>query len=216
MGVSRFAALRRDYKKAELDEKRVARSPWKQFNRWFREAEASNLVEPNAMALATVDSRGRPSLRMVLLKDIAAGQLCFFTSYQSRKGRELKNNKAAALLFYWPELERQVRIEGHVVRLSPERSDRYFAGRPVGAQLSACASEQSSKVLSRQVLEERRSECAALIAESGAPVMRPKTWGGYGFVPRSFEFWQGRADRLHDRIFYELHSKRWRISRLAP
>ena len=210
---SDLAQLRVDYKRAALTERDAAADPYRQFARWFDEALAAGVPEPNAMTLASVDAAGRPAARIVLLKAIDAGGLVFHTNYDSRKGRDLDANAQVALLFFWPELERQVRIEGRAERVSAEESDRYFAQRPRGAQLSAWASPQSAPVADRASLEARFTAAEARFA---GEVPRPPNWGGVRVVPDRFEFWQGRPSRLHDRLAWTLRDDRWTIGRLAP
>jgi len=198
-----------------LDERTIDHDPIAQFHRWYKEAERSEGTLPNAMALATVSSSGAPSVRMVLLKQADSAGFVFFTNYESRKGKELAADGRAALLLHWPSLERQVRIEGTVERVSGEESDEYFRSRPRESQLSAAISPQSAIVGSREELERLRSALARRIG--GGPVPRPAWWGGYRVQPASMEFWQGREGRLHDRIRYDaLPDNTWAISRLAP
>jgi len=208
------ADLRREYALATLDESGVARDPVAQFARWFDQALAAKAADANAMALATIGADGRPTLRIVLLKDYGPDGFVFYTNQSSRKGAELAHNPATALNFYWPELERQVRIEGRASRVSADEADRYFATRPRGSQLAAWASPQSEPVSGRQELEARLAEVAKRFA--GAEVSRPPHWGGYRVRPDLVEFWQGRESRLHDRIRYRLIDSRWIIERLAP
>lgn len=197
-----------------LSEDRVQSDPVAQFAQWYERAQAVVKPLPDAVALATATPAGHPSLRMVLLKGFDAHGFVFYTNYRSRKGRELARNPRAALLFYWGELERQVRIDGRVEKLMARESDEYFATRPRGSQLSAWASPQSALVAGRGLLERR---FAALARKYPDAVPRPPQWGGYRLVPEAFEFWQGREDRLHDRIHYRrVRGGRWRIERLAP
>jgi pyridoxamine 5'-phosphate oxidase len=210
-----FADLRKEYMQRGLHESDVDADPFRQFAAWFDEARAASPLEPNAMALATVGADGRPSLRMVLLKGIDDRGFVFYTNYASRKGRELADTPWAALTFFWPEMERQIRIEGRVETVSIEESDSYFHSRPVGSQLSASASRQSEVISGREVLEERVAELAAQYQNEEIP--RPDNWGGFRVIPDAIEFWQGRANRLHDRLRYRLlASSGWQIERLSP
>jgi pyridoxamine 5'-phosphate oxidase len=197
-----------------LSEDRVESDPVAQFAQWYERAQATVKPLPDAVALATATPAGHPSLRMVLLKGFDAHGFVFYTHYRSRKGRELARNPRATLLFYWGEFERQVRIDGRVERLMARESEEYFATRPRGSQLSAWASPQSALVAGRGPLERR---FAAFARKYPDAVPRPPHWGGYRLVPEAFEFWQGREDRLHDRILYHrVRGGRWRIERLAP
>jgi pyridoxamine 5'-phosphate oxidase len=212
--LDHVARLREEYTRAGLKESDAYPDPIEQFRRWFDEALAADLHEPNAMTLATT-SDGRPSARVVLLKGFDERGFVFYTSYEGRKSRELEINPYAALVFYWGELERQVRIEGRVSRVSEEESDAYFAGRPRGSQLGAWASEQSRPVRDRGVLEERLRELEA--EYEGREVPRPPFWGGYRVEPETIEFWQGRENRLHDRLIYRRsESGGWKRERLQP
>jgi pyridoxamine 5'-phosphate oxidase len=208
------AALREEYTRTGLAEADVAPDPVVQFRAWFRDALAADLHEPNAMTLATTTPDGGPSARTVLLKGYDERGFVFYTNYEGRKARELEANPLCALLFYWGELERQVRIEGRASRLSGEESDAYFAGRPRGSRLGAWASEQSRPVQDRSILEER---VRALEAEyEGREIPRPPFWGGYRVEPDTIEFWQGRESRLHDRLVYHRSGRGWKIVRLQP
>lgn len=210
-----FADLRKEYMQRGLHESEVDADPIKQFQIWFDEARLASPLEPNAMALATVGPDGRPSLRMVLLKGVDERGFVFYTNYESRKGRELADTPWAALTFFWPEMERQVRIEGSIERVSAEESDAYFHSRPVGSQLSATASHQSEVITGREVLEQRVAELSAQYQEQELP--RPEYWGGFRVLPDTIEFWQGRPNRLHDRLRYRLLADgRWQIQRLSP
>lgn len=208
-----LAQLRTDYKRAALTERDAAADPYLQFSRWFDEAVAAAVPEPNAMTLATVDASGQPSARIVLLKSVDARGFVFHTNYDSRKGSDLGANARAALLFFWPQLERQVRIEGRAERASAKESDDYFAQRPRGSQLGAWASPQSARIADRAALEARFAEADARFASA---VPRPPNWGGVRIVAERFEFWQGRASRLHDRLVWKRAGGAWSIERLAP
>lgn len=208
------ADLRKEYTRAGLSESDVDPDPVEQFRRWFDEALEADLHEPNAFALATATPDGRPSARVVLLKGFDERGFVFYTNYEGRKGRELEENPRAALLFYWGELERQVRIEGTVSRTSEGESDAYYASRPRGSRLGAWASEQSRAVEAREVLEGRVRDLEA--EYEGREVPRPAFWGGYRVEPEAVEFWQGRESRLHDRISYHRGAGGWEIQRLQP
>ncbi len=199
--------------RAGLLETQADPDPLRQFDIWLREAVQAGLPLPNAMILATVDAAGAPDARTVLLKGLEHGGFAFYTNYRSRKGRELEARPAACLVFQWSQLERQVRIEGAVEKVSAAESDAYYLSRPLGARLSAWASAQSETVSSRKVLEAAMSEAGKRFGD--APP-RPPHWGGYRVAPRQIEFWQGRADRLHDRLRYTRAGAAWRIERLAP
>ena len=209
----KIADLRQEYMRAGLGEADADRDPIRQFERWFEDALRARLPLPNAMTLATVSAQGAPSARVVLLKGIENGGFTFYTNYRSRKARELEAHGTACLLFMWSELERQVRIDGRIERVSAAESDAYYASRPLGARLSAWASPQSERVASRATLEAAMAEARARYGETPP---RPEHWGGYRVVPTEFEFWQGRADRLHDRLLYSREGGDWRIVRLAP
>lgn len=211
--TTNLADLRKDYKLASLDEADVATTPLAQFDKWFKEALGSQLPEPNAMTLATCDSQARPSARIVLIKAYDERGFMFFTNYESHKAQDLSANNRAALLFFWPELERQIRIQGRVEKVSAAVSEDYYKSRPLASRIGAWASPQSQILPSRTALEARVS---AFEAEYGENPPRPAHWGGYRVVPQVVEFWQGRRDRLHDRIQYRLNNGEWKIERLAP
>lgn len=208
-----LANLRKDYALKTLDERDVDREPLKQFGVWMVEAIHAQVPEPTAMTLATADGNGRPSARIVLLKGIDPKGFVFYTNYESRKGRDLAANPAAALTFMWKELERQVRIEGRVEKVSAEESDAYFATRPLGSRIGAWASPQSRPIDGREWLETRWAELAGRYGDTPP---RPPHWGGYRLLPEYVEFWQGRMSRLHDRIVYRREAGGWRIERVAP
>lgn len=210
-----LADLRRDYALRGLSESDVDADPFKQFQAWFSDALAAPLIEPNAMVLATATKDGRPSARAVLLKGFDERGFVFYTNYESRKGQELAENPWAALVFLWEELERQIRIEGQVEKCSAEESDAYFRSRPLGSRLSATLSHQSQVISSREVLERRLEEL--MVENANGDVPRPPFWGGYRLSPTSIEFWQGRPNRLHDRLRYRLlNDGSWLIERLSP
>lgn len=210
-----IASIRKEYSKAALDAKSVLQDPIRQFTKWFDEALSANVLEPNAMNLATVNENGRPASRIVLLKGVENNKFVFYTNYQSRKGRELDNNPACSLTFFWPELERQVRIEGVASRIDEKRSEAYFQSRPRGSQVGAWASPQSTLISDRLLLEERAKKMEEKF--KGLDVLpKPNQWGGYEIDPLMIEFWQGRPSRLHDRILYTKDDGVWKINRLAP
>lgn len=208
-----IADLRQEYMRAGLSETQADADPLRQFERWFEDALRAKLPLPNAMTLATVTAAGAPSARIVLLKGVEQGGFVFYTNYLSRKGRELERSARACLLLLWSDLERQVRIDGVVQKVTAAESDAYYATRPLGARLSAWASSQSEKVDSRKVLETSMEDAKRRYGE--APP-RPPHWGGYRVMPEEIEFWQGRADRLHDRLRYRRIGDTWTIERLSP
>ena len=208
-----LAGMRRDYEARGLSEADVLADPLAQFRRWFDEAREVGLAEPNAMALATVDAAGQPAARTVLLKGLDRRGLTFFTNLESRKARELAANPKAALLFWWQAQARQVRFEGVIEPVEDAEADAYFASRPRGSQIGAWASAQSSVIAGRAALEAAEREIAARFP---AAVPRPPFWGGYRLVPGCVEFWQGRLNRLHDRLRYTRRADGWTIERLAP
>jgi pyridoxamine 5'-phosphate oxidase len=208
-----LAQTRKSYESAVLDEAQSHADPMQQFEQWLGEAIQSEVPEPNAMTLATVGSDLRPSTRIVLIKDFDARGLVWFTNYQSRKGQELAGNPFAALQFHWVELERVVRIEGTAERVDAAMSDHYFHSRPLLSRLAAIASPQSMRVEGRAELE---AKLDAVSKANGDQPLRPQNWGGYRLVPSYFEFWQGRRNRLHDRLAYEQKQGQWQRSRLAP
>ncbi|GDX86095.1 pyridoxine/pyridoxamine 5'-phosphate oxidase [Gemmatimonadota bacterium] len=210
-----LADLRQEYSRESLSERDVDANPIRQFDRWFAQAKNAGLVEPNAMALATSTSDGRPSVRMVLLKGADAAGFVFFTDYRSRKGLELTDNPRAALCMWWDVLQRQVRIEGTIERISPAESLTYFSTRPYGSQVGAWASLQSSVLIARDLLEREVAKYFEKYPE-GTEVPLPHHWGGYRLTPESIEFWQGRPSRLHDRIVYSRAGDAWTIGRLSP
>ena len=209
----RIADLRKSYERAELDEAAAALLPLRQFESWLQQAIEAHLPEPNAMTLATVGSDGRPSTRIVLIKGVDERGLSWYTNFNSRKGQELAANPVAALQFHWVELERVVRIEGHVERVADAEADVYFASRPLDSRLGAWASPQSQVISSRAVLVAQAARYAAQFALSPP---RPPHWGGFRLVPDRWEFWQGRKSRLHDRLRYRLADGHWLRERLAP
>lgn len=207
--------MRRNYQGAPLDERSVADDPLQQFAAWFRDAEAAAVTEPNAMTLATVGADGRPSARIVLLKGVSDDGFTFFTDHRSRKGRELLQHGAVALVFHWHELARQVRVTGDATRITESESLDYFRTRPVGSQHGAWASEQSSVIADRAEIERKVAEVASRFGDGGVPL--PPHWGGYIVAPQEIEFWQGRPDRLHDRILYtRTPESGWQHVRLSP
>lgn len=206
--------LRQDYKSATLDESDVDNNPITQFKNWFEHAVSAKIYEPNVMTLATADKSGKPDARIVLLKGADEDGFRFYTNYLSQKGKELKRNPQACLVFFWPELERQVRIEGTVEKLDKETSEQYFHSRPKDSQIGAIASPQSQIIPNREFLEEKVADIT--LKNEGKTIAKPAHWGGYIVKPTRIEFWQGRSNRLHDRINYEWIKNEWIKSRLAP
>ena len=206
--------LRQDYKAAELSENDIVNNPITQFEKWFENAANAEIFEPNAMTLATADKSGRPNARMVLLKGVDKEGFSFYSNYLSQKGKELKRNPLACLVFHWGELERQVRIEGKVEKLDKETSEAYFHSRPTGSKIGAIVSPQSQVIDDREILETKMEEATEYY--EGKKIPKPAHWGGYLVKPTTIEFWQGRSNRLHDRIKYTLVNGNWKIERLAP
>lgn len=209
-----ISGIRKVYHKFQLNEADALPDPIRQFEKWWNDALASNPDEVNAMTIATCDKQGNPSARTVLLKAIHDDGFVFYTNYESRKGKELIANPSVALLFFWRELERQVRVEGRASKISPEESDAYFITRPVESRLGAWTSPQSQVIPGRDFLENREKEIESKF--SGKEIPRPDFWGGFIVVPKRIEFWQGRPGRLHDRLLYSKENGLWKIERLAP
>jgi pyridoxamine 5'-phosphate oxidase len=208
-----IAQLRKNYTFGQLSETEVPGNPLPLFQLWFDQAVRAQCPEPNSMTLATADKSGNPSARIVLLKGADENGFTFFTNYESQKGRDLALRPQAALLFHWHELERQIRIQGLVDRVTAAESDEYFHSRPLGSRIGAWASPQSAAIPNREFLEEAER---ALKAKFGDTPPRPEHWGGYRLRPTEIEFWQGRPSRLHDRIHYKLDGSTWKVNRLAP
>jgi len=213
--AKKLSSIRRDYKKLKLDRKHVASDPFVQFEKWMEEALKSDLPEPTAMILSTVSRDGTPSSRVVLLKGVSDGSLFFYTNYESEKGRNLSENPKAAITFFWPELERQINIKGEVQKTEGEVSDEYYSSRPRKSQLGAWASEQGKELSSREELIKKFMVLS--LKYVGRKVPRPPFWGGYALKPSTFEFWQGRPNRLHDRVQYLKNDQGdWYLRRLSP
>ena len=209
-----ITSLRKEYTQASMSEDNLPANPIELFSKWFDEAVSARVPEPNAMSVATVDREGRPSSRILLIKDFDHNGFSWFNNYDSRKGQELHLNNYAAMLFFWPELERQIRIEGKVVRVSDAENNAYFHSRPLQSRLRAIASKQSKPIQSREEMEARYAEAIALYGDTPP---RPETWGGYRLIPDRIEFWQGRRSRFHDRILFILQQDgSWRHQRLQP
>ena len=211
----KYSDLRKQYKNEPLDENKIEKNPIKLFEQWFNVALERNIIEPNAMTLATADSNGIPSARIVLLKDLNQRGFTFFTNYESKKGTQLENNPFAAIVFWWGKLERQVRVEGTIEKLSNKDSDEYFKSRPRGSQLGAVVSKQSLVIPNYDFLQNQFVELEKKFKDK--KIKRPNYWGGYRLKPTIIEFWQGRKNRLHDRIRYtKKNGKYWLIERLSP
>ncbi len=206
---------REEYGIKELKKENMLENPVEQFRLWFQKAELAGVKEPNTMTLATVNQQGQPTIRVVLMKEISSQGIVFYTNYKSRKGREIDSCHQVALNFFWQDLERQVRFDGVVSKVSSEESDHYFDTRPRGSQLGAWISEQSKVIPSRKFLEEQLSDSKLRFKDQKIP--RPPHWGGYHFIPTEVEFWQGGANRLHDRVQYLINKEHhWSLKRLAP
>ncbi|NUQ82542.1 MAG: pyridoxamine 5'-phosphate oxidase [Bacteroidetes bacterium] len=214
MDQDQLAALRQSYTKADLSESSIRPDPTDQFDDWFQQALSAGIPEPNAMTLATATADGFPSARIVLLKSFDRKGYVFYTNYTSRKAEELAGNPRAALLFFWPELERQVRIEGRVEKVTTAESVKYFLSRPYGSQIGAWVSPQSSVITTRSLLEQKWDDMKRKFQEGKVPL--PDFWGGYRVIPSSVEFWQGRPNRLHDRLRFRQSDGQWFLERLAP
>ena len=213
--MTQIASIRKEYKLKSLDEAAAADNAIKQFDRWWQDAINSEIDEVNAFTLATAAADGKPSARIVLLKGYDEKGFVFFTNYQSHKGQELATNPQGCMVFFWKELERQIRIEGSIEKISTEESDEYYFSRPLSSQVGAWASPQSSVIKNREVIEDNVKKYEAQFA--GSSISRPPHWGGYRLQPQAIEFWQGRPSRLHDRLLFTLLKKNeWKIERLAP
>ncbi len=208
-----FKKLRHEYGEVELNKSDINPNPFLQFEFWFEQAIKMNLPDANAMTLATVSSEHKPSARILLLKDYNEKGFCFFTNYSSRKGGDIEANPFGALVFFWPELERQIRIEGKIEKLDSKSSDEYFFERPIGSRIAALVSPQSKEIENREVLTDLIEQFKK---DNGVDFNRPNFWGGYRLIPDLFEFWQGRENRLNDRIEYNLENNNWKVKLLAP
>jgi len=209
-----IADIRREYGKTDFNEKSANKDPIAQFQLWFDELLTYDLPDPTAMVLSTVDAKGRPDSRVVLLKGLDKDNFIFYTNYESAKSKQLQTTSFAALNFYWPQMTKQIRVRGEVKKISKEQSDAYFASRPVTSQFSAIVSPQSQEIANRTFLEDALDD---LIQRQGEnPIIRPDHWGGYMVIPFEIEFWQGRENRLHDRIKYFRQGNEWKLKRLAP
>lgn len=213
-GISQLHNIRTDYIKSALNEDQVDQDPVKQFIIWFNEALHAEVMEPNAMTMATATTDGQPNARTVLLKHIDDRGFVFFTNYDSQKGKEIAENKKVSLLFFWPELERQVRVQGTAEKISFEESETYFHSRPRGSQLGSLASHQSARIENREVIEKKLTELEEKYKDSEIPLA--DFWGGYCVKPLQLEFWQGGSNRLHDRIVYKYDTHKWEIFRISP
>ena len=209
-----FHQIRKEYTSRSLDEASLPANPLSLLEDWLEEAITAGVPEPTAMNLSTVGKAGRPSARIVLLKEISENGLSFFTNYESKKGVQLLENPNAAITFFWPELERQIRLEGNVEKISEAESEAYFKTRPKESRIGAWASEQSRTLADKKILEEKFNQLASEFTESEIP--KPAFWGGFLFIPSLIEFWQGRPNRLHDRILYQSEGNSWQTSRLYP
>ena len=215
MNEEELQNLRTEYTGAPLSESSTNPDPIKQFELWFNEAEEAKVPERSAMTLATATHDGRPSARIVLLKGVSNDGFSFYTNYLSRKGKEITKNPVGALIFFWPSMERQIRIEGTLEKLSKEQSEKYFHSRPKNSQIGAVVSPQSQEIADRAIIEKKWSDLAEEFADKEVP--KPSFWGGYILKPRLIEFWQGRPSRLHDRILYKkIDNRNWKKVRLAP
>ncbi|WP_428660937.1 pyridoxamine 5'-phosphate oxidase [Runella sp.] len=214
MASTKLANLRKDYTLNGLSKQDVLENPFKQFEKWFEEAQSAEVIEPNGMVVSTLGEDGYPHGRVVLLKEVDSAGFLFYTNYNSHKGADLNIHPVASLTFWWAELERQVRIIGTVEKVTEAESDAYFSIRPRGSQLGAWVSEQSQIIENRAFLSEKLAQIEQKFAEK--PVPRPPHWGGYRVIPKEIEFWQGRPSRLHDRIRYRMENDNWKIERLSP